>query len=95
HNPKNLEEWVLSQVGEEIYHKFIYGYTAKQWSRDPKDLPASIIKRIPIRTHFNDRWYPDKDMWEGIPIGGYTPIFEKMLNGVDVELNIDFNKDRS
>lgn len=89
-NPRNLEEWALSQVGEEIYTKFIRGYTMKQWQRDPRELPASTIKRLPIRLTYNDRYFPDMDRWEGIPIGGYTAIFEKMLAGIDVELNADY-----
>jgi len=89
-NPSNLEEYILSEVGEEIYDIFIKGYTYKQWGRDPKDLPSSIIKRLPIRLNFNDRFYPDEHVYEGIPIGGYTPIIEKMLSGVEVKLEEDF-----
>lgn len=91
-NPKNLEEWVLSQVGEEIYQKFVYGYTKKQWGRDPKDLPSFIIKRLPIRMTFDDNYYEDK--YQGIPIGGYTAIFEKLLQGIDHEEGVDYMKDR-
>jgi len=58
-SPKNLEEWILSQVGEEIYKKFIYGYTKKQWGREPSELPASIIKRLPIRINFDDNYFND------------------------------------
>ena len=89
-NPKNLEEWVLSQVGEEIYKIFIQGYTTKQWGRDPSLLPSSIIKRLPIRLNYNDRFYPDDHIYEGIPIGGYTKIFEKLLQNSEVKLNEDF-----
>lgn len=89
-NPANLEEWVLSQAGEEIYEKFIKGYTIKQWGRDPKNLPSSIIKRLPIRLTFNDVFYPDSHVYQGIPIGGYTPIIEKMLEGLEVKLQEDF-----
>lgn len=89
-NPKNLEEWILTQVGEEIYQKFIKGYTQKQWGRHPKDLPSSIIKRIPIRLNFNDRYFPDTHIYEGIPVGGYTPIIEKMLDGVELKVSEDF-----
>lgn len=88
-NPRNLEEWALSQVGEEIYQIFIYGYTKKQWRRDPKDLPASIIKRLPIRLTFDDDHFTDR--YEGIPIGGYTQMFEKMLDGVEVRLGETFD----
>lgn len=92
-NPKNLEEWVLSQVGTQIYETFIKGYTTKQWGRDPKLLPSSIIKRLPIRLNFDDNYFFDK--YQGIPIGGYTQIFEKLLDGVEVKLNVDYleNKD--
>jgi len=91
-NPQNLEEWVLSQVGEEIYHKFVYGYTKKQWGRDPKNLPSFIIKRLPIRLTFDDNYYEDK--YQGIPIGGYTSIFEKLLSGIDHETGVDYMVDR-
>lgn len=86
--PANLEEWILSQVGEEIYEIFIKGYTTKQWGRDPKLLPSSIIKRLPIRFTFDDNYF--NDIYQGIPIGGYTPIFEKLLKGIDVLLETDF-----
>lgn len=92
-NPSNLEEWVLSQVGEEIYSKFIYGYTKKQWNRDPKSLPSSIIKRLPIRLTYDDNYFDDR--YQGIPIGGYTAIFEKLLDGIPVENGVDFLKDRN
>lgn len=88
-NPSaNLESWMLSQVGEEIYTKFIKGYTKKQWKKDPKDLPSSIIKRIPIRTDWNDDYFDDK--YQGIPEEGYTKIFEKMLQHSTVKLGVDF-----
>jgi len=73
-NPQNLEEWILAQVGREVYETFIRGYTTKQWGRDPRELPASIIRRIPIRRTYNDRYFDDR--FEGIPIGGYTRMFE-------------------
>lgn len=87
-NPKNLEEWIVSQVGIDIYTMFIKGYTTKQWGRHPVDLPTSIIKRLPIRFEHNDNYY--NDTYQGIPIGGYTQIFEKMLNGIEVKLNTDY-----
>jgi UDP-galactopyranose mutase len=83
----------LSQVGEEIYEKFIKGYTTKQWGREPKHLPASIIKRLPIRLTFDDNYFNDK--YQGIPNGGYTQIFEKMLNGIEVITEVDFLKDKT
>lgn len=88
----NLEEWILSQVGPELYEIFVKGYTTKQWGRDPKTLPSFIIKRLPIRLTFDDNYYFDN--YQGIPIGGYTKIFEKLLDGIDVELNVDYLKDR-
>lgn len=91
-SPSNLEEWVLSQVGEEIYEKFVKGYTTKQWNRDPKDLPASIIKRLPIRLTYDDNYFEDK--YQGIPIDGYTPIFERLLKDIPFETGVDFLKDR-
>jgi len=87
-NPKNLEEWILSQVGYEIYLKFIKGYTTKQWGRHPISLPVSIIKRLPIRFTYDDSYYGMD--YEGIPIGGYTQIFEKLLQGSEVKLNEDY-----
>lgn len=87
-NPQNLEEWILSKVGREIYQKFIKGYTSKQWNKDPKDLPASIIKRIPIRFNFNDNYF--EDSYQGVPIGGYTKMFENMLYDIPVHLDIDY-----
>lgn len=91
-NPKNLEEWILSQVGEEIYEIFIKGYTTKQWGTDPKNLPASIIKRLPIRTNFDDNYYFDN--YQGIPIGGYTKIFEKLLEEIEVKTNTNYFENR-
>lgn len=87
-NPQNLEEWALSQVGEEIYNIFIKGYTTKQWGRDPKELLPFVIKRLPIRLSFNDNYYMDR--YQGIPVGGYTKLFESLLKGIEVHLNIDY-----
>jgi len=92
-NPRNLEEWVLSQVGQEIYEKFIYGYTKKQWMREPKDLPATIIKRIPIRLTYDDNYF--NDTYQGIPTSGYTSIFEKMLDGIEIKTGVDFFKEKN
>jgi len=92
-DPRNLEEYIVSLVGIELYEIFIKGYTTKQWQRDPTDLPVSIIKRIPIRLTFDDNYYFDK--YQGIPIGGYTSIFERMLEGIEVLLDVDYFKNRS
>jgi len=91
-NPSNLEEHLLSIVGEEIYKLFFYGYTKKQWGREPKSLPKSIIARIPIRTDFNDNYF--FDCYQGIPIGGYTKMIENMQEGCDVILNEDYLSNR-
>jgi UDP-galactopyranose mutase len=91
-NPRNLEEWILSQVGSEIYEIFIRGYTMKQWMRDPKDLPSSIIKRLPIRMTFDDNYF--NDTYQGIPKEGYTNIFKSMLQGCDIALGEDYFSDR-
>jgi len=87
-NPQNLEEWCLNEIGTELYETFIKGYTQKQWKTDPKELPTFIIKRIPIRTNFDDNYY--FDTYQGIPVGGYTQIIEKMLSGIEVKLNTDY-----
>ena len=92
-SPQNLEEWVLSQVGEEIYNIFIKGYTTKQWGRDPKDLPPFVIKRLPIRLSFDDTYYNDR--YQGIPVGGYTRLFTNILKGIDVQLNQDYFQQRN
>lgn len=91
-NPQNLEEHVLSQVGEEIYEKFIKGYTKKQWQRDPRKLPASIIKRLPIRLNFDDSYYFDK--YQGCPVGGYTNMIKRMLDGIEVKFETDYLVDK-
>lgn len=91
-HPKNLEEWILSQIGPKLYEIFIKGYTTKQWGTDPKNLPASIIKRLPIRLNFDDNYY--FDTYQGIPEGGYTQIFEKLLDGIEVRLNTDYFENR-
>jgi UDP-galactopyranose mutase len=91
-DPKNLEDWILSQVGTEIYETFIKGYTEKHWNKPATKLPSSIIKRLPIRFNFNDNYYFDH--YQGIPKGGYTKIFEKLLDGIEVRLNTDYFKDK-
>jgi len=84
----NLEEQALSLVGKDVYEKLIKGYTTKQWRKDPTELPASIIKRLPVRFTWDNNYFNDK--YQGIPIGGYTQIFEKLLDDVDVLLGVDF-----
>lgn len=86
--PKNLEEQALSLVGDDVYTKLVKGYTEKQWGRDCKDLPAFIIKRLPCRFTFDNNYFNDR--YQGIPIGGYTPMIEKMLEGADVKTNTDY-----
>lgn len=91
-NPANLEEQAINLIGKTIYHKLIKGYTEKQWGRDCKDLPAFIIRRLPVRFTFDNNYFNDR--YQGIPVGGYTKMVEKMLSGVDVRLNCDFFADR-
>lgn len=91
-NPTNLEEWILSEVGEEVYNIFIKGYTTKQWNKNPIELPSSIIKRLPIRFDFNDNYF--NDSFQGIPVDGYTSIFENMLKNIEVKLNTDYFSER-
>lgn len=85
---KNLEEQALSLVGKDIYELIIKDYTTKQWMLDPKELPAFIIKRLPLRFTFNDNYFEDR--YQGIPIEGYTKLFENMLDGIDVLLNVNY-----
>lgn len=92
-NPQNLEDWAISQIGEELYEIFIKGYTKKQWNRSPRELPSSIIRRLPIRTTFDDNYFFDR--YQGIPLEGYTSLFNKMLEGIEVKLNEDYFKQRS
>lgn len=87
-HPTNLEEQAMSLVGKTIYKKLIKEYTEKQWNRPCKDLPAFIIKRLPVRFTYNNNYFNDK--YQGIPKEGYTKIIEKMLKGIEVKLNIDF-----
>jgi UDP-galactopyranose mutase len=91
-NPANLEQWILSQVGSEIYEIFIRGYTTKQWGRTPDQLPAQIIQRLPVRLTFDDNYY--NDPYQGVPMGGYTAMFETMLRGIEVQLKTDYLSDR-
>lgn len=91
-NPKNLEEQAINLVGRTIYEKLIKGYTAKQWGKDCKDLPSFIIKRLPVRFTYDNNYFNDR--YQGIPIGGYTNIINKMLDGIEVRLNTDFFENR-
>jgi UDP-galactopyranose mutase len=90
-NPRNLEEKAISLIGQDLYEAFVKGYTIKQWGRDPKELPAAIIARLPVRKSYHDSYFNDR--WQGIPVGGYTPIFERMLEGISVELEVDLLAD--
>jgi len=88
--PTNLEEQALSLVGTDVYTKLVKGYTEKQWGRDCKELPAFIIRRLPCRFTYDNNYFNDR--YQGIPIGGYTAMVEKMLNGVEVKLNTDYSE---
>ncbi|HDK7137996.1 TPA: UDP-galactopyranose mutase [Clostridium botulinum] len=90
--PKNLEEQAISLVGTDIYEKLIKGYTEKQWGRSATELPDFIIKRLPVRFTYDNNYF--NDTYQGIPMGGYNPIIEKMLENCEVRLNIDFFKHR-
>ena len=87
-DPQNLEEQALSLVGTDVYTKLVKGYTEKQWGRDCRDLPAFIIRRLPCRFTYDNNYFNDR--YQGIPMGGYTAMVEKMLEGVEVRLNTDF-----
>ena len=89
---ENLEQQALSMVGSDIYHALVRGYTQKQWNRDPRDLPASIIQRLPLRWTWDDSYF--SDAYQGIPREGYTGLFERLLSGIEVRLNQDFFQDR-
>ena len=86
--PKNLEEQALSLVGTDVYTKLIKGYTEKQWGRDCRELPAFIIKRLPCRFTYDNNYFSDR--FQGIPMGGYTKMVARMLNGVEVRLGVDY-----
>lgn len=91
--PKNLEEQAISLVGRDIYEALVKGYTEKQWGRDCAELPSFIIKRLPVRFTFDNNYFNDR--YQGIAIGGYTAMVEKMLEGCEVRLSTDFFADRS
>lgn len=86
--PENLEEQALSLVGRDVYEKLIKGYTEKQWGRDCRELPAFIIKSLPLRFIYDNNYFNDR--YQGIPVGGYTRIVEKLLDGIEVRLNTDY-----
>lgn len=86
--PQNLEEQAIKLVGRDVYEKLIKGYTEKQWRKEATELPKEIIKRLPVRFTYDNNYFNDK--YQGIPIGGYTQIFEKLLHGIDVKLETDF-----
>ena len=91
--PKNLEEQAISLVGTDIYEKLIKGYTEKQWGRKCTELPAFIIKRLPVRLTFDNNYF--NALYQGIPIGGYTRMVANMLDGIEVRLNTDYLKDKA
>lgn len=91
--PQNLEEQAISLVGRDIYEKLIKGYTEKQWGRDCKDLPAFIIKRLPVRLTFDNNYF--NALYQGIPVGGYTKMIENILDGIEVRLDEDYLKDKA
>lgn len=86
--PRNLEEQGLSLVGKDVFEKLVKGYTEKQWGRECRELPAFIIKRLPVRFTYDNNYFNDR--FQGIPIGGYTKIVEKMLEGIEVKTNTDY-----
>lgn len=92
--PRNLEEQAISLVGRDVYERLVKGYTEKQWGRDCKDLPAFIIKRLPVRLTFDNNYF--NALYQGIPIGGYTKMIERLLAGIEIRLNTDYlaNKDK-
>ncbi len=91
-NPKNLEEQAINLVGKDIYEKLIKGYTEKQWGRPCTELPAFIIRRLPVRFTYDNNYFNDR--YQGIPIGGYTSIVEKMIDGIELKLNTDYLKNK-
>ena len=91
--PRNLKEQALTLIGRDIYEKLVEGYTEKQWGRRAEELPAFIIKRLPVRFTYDNNYFNDK--YQGIPEGGYTKMIEKMLEGIDVKLNADYFADRA
>ena len=91
--PKNLEEQAISLVGRDIFEKLVKGYTEKQWGRDCKDLPAFIIKRLPVRLTFDNNYF--NALYQGIPVGGYTKLVANLLDGIEVRLNTDYLENKA
>lgn len=91
-NPSNFEEQAIKLVGSTVYEKLIKGYTEKQWKKKATELPKEIIQRLPVRFNYDNNYFNDK--YQGIPIGGYTQIFEKLLDGIEIKLNTDFFEDK-
>ncbi|MBQ6120442.1 MAG: UDP-galactopyranose mutase [Clostridia bacterium] len=91
--PRNLEEQAISLIGRDIFEKLVKGYTEKQWGRDCKDLPAFIIRRLPVRLTFDNNYF--NALYQGIPIGGYTKLVENLLEGIEVRLNCDYLEDKA
>ena len=91
--PRNLEEQAISMVGRDIYETLVKGYTEKQWGRECKELPASIIRRLPVRLTYDCNYYDA--MYQGVPVGGYTKMVENMLDGADVRLGVDYLNDKA
>lgn len=91
-HPKNLEEKAINLIGKNLYEAFIKGYTKKQWDHDPKELPAEIITRLPVRSSYNDSYFDD--YYQGLPKNGYTSLFKNILKGIFVELKANFFKDK-
>lgn len=92
HEPRNLEEQAISLVGREVYEKLVKGYTEKQWGRVCTDLPPFIIKRLPVRFCYDNNYF--NDCYQGIPVGGYNKLIDKLLEGAEVRLNVDFNQQK-
>lgn len=90
--PTNLEEHIISLVGKDVYEKLVKGYTEKQWGKPCTELPASIMRRLPVRFIYDNNYF--NDPYQGIPKGGYTAIFEQLLAGIDVELGVDYLESR-
>lgn len=90
--PRNLEEQAIRLVGKDIYEKLVKGYTEKQWGRDCKELPSFIIRRLPVRYTYDNNYFNDR--YQGIPIGGYNKLIERLFEGIEVRVNVDFLKDK-